>query len=347
MAPGHFSMGPMAAFFGLKGPMITEPERWFFREADPLGFILFARNIDHPVQVKTLVSELKELVGRDDVLILIDQEGGRVQRLKPPIWRQFPAAAKFAQLAAREPSVGEEALFLATRLIAQDLQHLGINVDCLPVLDVPQKDSHNVIGDRALGDDPDSVARLGKIQCQALRAGGVLPVIKHIPGHGRALVDSHFDLPRVQVGLDQLEQVDFAPFRALAGESLAMTAHVVFEAIDPHHPATLSPKVINTIIRQYIGFDGLLMGDDLSMKALGGSFASRTRDSLAAGCDMVLHCNGDMLEMQEVAANCPRLSGPSLARANRIFDNMPKPEAFDRPAALKRLRQVMEPGLWL
>ena len=299
---------PASAILGCSGLVLTDAERRFFAATDPLGFILFARNVDSPAQVAALVASLRETVGRADAPVLIDQEGGRVQRLRPPHWRAAPPGAPFARLAARTRPRAAAALWLNFRLIGRELAALGIDVDCAPVLDVPVPGAHDVIGDRAYGTEPSMVAALGRAAMDGLLDEGVLPVIKHIPGHGRALVDSHLALPVVEASRAELEAEDFPPFRALADAPWAMTAHVVYKAIDPTAPATTSARVIGEVIRGIIGFDGVLVSDDLSMQALGGGFADRTRSALDAGCDLVLHCNGDMAEMTEVAAALHPLS---------------------------------------
>lgn len=334
-------MAVSAAIYGLGGTTLSGEERAFFRDAEPWGFILFQRNCDNPAQIRALVDDLRTLGGRADTPVLIDQEGGRVQRLKPPLWRPAPPAAVFGVLNGRDPGAAREALALNVGLIAAELAALGINVDCLPVLDVPQEGAHDIIGDRAYAKDAAIVAALGRAACEALIAGGILPVIKHIPGHGRALADSHLDLPVVDAPRAALEAIDFAPFRALRDMPLAMTAHVVYTALDAENCATVSPTVITEIIRGQIGFDGLLMSDDLSMKALKGSFEERTRASLAAGCDVVLHCNGDMREMTAIAGVAPPLSGVSAVRADAALARLRVPEAFDVAAAGARLETLM------
>ena len=317
----------MRAFVaGCIGPALTEEERAFFREADPFGFILFRRNIDHPDQVRALTASLREAVGRADAPILIDQEGGRVQRLGPPHWPRYPAGRAYGRVAEDSP----RAAHLGARLMAHDLRDLGITVDCLPVLDVPTPGAHDVIGDRAYGDHPDQVTELGGAAADGLIAGGVLPVVKHIPGHGRAGADSHLALPRVDASLEDLRARDFVPFRALAHLPAAMTAHVVYEAIDPDRPGTVSRRVIQDIVRGEIGFDGLLFTDDLSMKALSGSFRSRTEEAIAAGCDIALHCCGDLDEARGVAEGAPILAGASLRRVEAAMAVIARgPEAFD------------------
>lgn len=312
-------------------------ERSFFAAVDPLGFILFARNCVDPPQVQALVSDLQKTVSRSDVPILIDQEGGRVARLRPPHWREAPAAARFAALARADQAQAEEAARLNARMLAEDLSALGITIDCAPVLDVPQPGAHEVIGDRAVGDTAELSALLGQAWCDGLLAGGVLPVIKHIPGHGRALVDSHVGLPVVTASRAELEQVDFVPFRALRMMPWAMTAHVVFTALDPLSPATTSPTVIQSVIRDTIGFDGVLVSDDICMAALGGQVAVRAAAALHAGCDIVLHCNGKLDEMETVAEVCPPISLQAQDRLRRAESMRRRPEPFDPSAAAARL----------
>ncbi len=302
-----------------------------------MGFILFQRNCETPDQVRALLAELREAVGRGDPPVLIDQEGGRVARLKPPHWPAYPAAAALAALGGER---AREAVRLGARLIADDLAALGITVDCLPVLDIPVPGSDAVIGDRAYGDRPEPVAALGRAACEGLLAGGVLPVLKHIPGHGRGAVDSHLALPRVEAPRAVLEESDFAPFRDLADMPLAMTAHIVYTAFDAERPATLSRRVIDEAIRAGIGFDGMLLTDDLSMRALGGSFAGRAAAALEAGCDLVLHCNGDMAEMTEVAGAVGPLSPAARARLDRAEARRGAAEAIDRPALEARFRAL-------
>ena len=305
---------PRAFVAGCAGPELTDAERAFFRDADPLGFILFRRNVVSPDQVRHLTAALRECVGRADAPVLIDQEGGRVQRMGPPHWPRYPAGRLYGRLADGDATRRRDLAVLGTRLIAADLRAVGITVDCLPVLDVPVPGAHDIIGDGAYADEPDGVAELGRAAAEGLLAGGVLPVVKHIPGHGRAGADSHEALPRVAASLAELRGRDFRPFRAAADLPLGMTAHVVYEAIDPDRPATLSPAVVADIIRGEIGFDGLLLTDDLSMKALSGRFRTRAEQALAAGCDVVLHCNGDLAEMRDVAEGATALGGASLRR---------------------------------
>jgi beta-N-acetylhexosaminidase len=302
---------PRAVILGCTGEELSPEEHRLFRAADPLGFILFRRNCREPAQVRDLVAALREAIGRDDAPILIDQEGGRVARLGPPHWRRYPSAGRLGSLP--DPQAAAAAR-LGARLIADDLRALGITVDCLPVLDLPVSGADPVIGDRAYGSDPGRVAALGRAVCEGLLEGGVLPVIKHIPGHGRALLDSHHACPVVETGADELSHTDFAPFRALAGMPWAMTAHIVYMAIDPTAPATLSERVISQAIRGEIGFDGVLVSDDLSMRALGGEIGERAARALAAGCDLVLHCNGDRREMEAIIAATGPISARTAAR---------------------------------
>jgi beta-N-acetylhexosaminidase len=313
---------------GCSGHELTPDENAFFREAAPWGFILFKRNIDTPSQVRALCRALRETVGREDAPILIDQEGGRVQRMGLPHWPKYPPGRAYGLLHADDPVAQREMARLGARLMAHDLRDVGITVDCLPVLDVPSPGSHDIIGDRAYGRTPESVAVLGRAAAEGLMAGCVLPVIKHMPGHGRAGVDSHLSLPVVEASREELERHDFAPFRMLADMPLAMTAHVVYTALDPDRPATTSPIIVNEIIRGHIGYEGLVMTDDLSMQALSGSFRDRAEAAFAAGCDMGLHCNGQMEEMSGVAEAAPILEGQALRRAE---------------AALLRIRHEPEP----
>jgi beta-N-acetylhexosaminidase len=326
-----------AAILGCAGTTLTAEEVAFFRDVKPWGFILFKRNIADPEQVRALTAALRAAVGRDDAPILIDQEGGRVARLQPPHWRIYPPGRAYGELVANDPLTAREITRLGSRLIAHDLRSIGINVDCVPVLDVPDPQGHEIIGDRAYGDTPEQVATLGRAAAEGLLAGGVLPIIKHIPGHGRALSDSHLELPVVKAKLLELEIRDFAPFRVLSDMPMAMTAHVVYSAIDRNRPATTSKKVIKKIIRESIGFDGLLMSDDLSMKALSGDFKQRAKDSLSAGCDVVLHCNGDMAEMKAVMSGVGRLGKEARRRAQAVMGRLVKvPEPFDVAEARAR-----------
>jgi beta-N-acetylhexosaminidase len=329
-------MDARAVIFGLSGPELLAEERAFFTDSTPWAFILFARNIDSPAQVSRLTADLREMAGRN-VPVLIDQEGGRVARLGPPHWRRWQPVMRLYD--GHDEAAALEATRLRYRIIAEELVALGIDVDCMPLLDVPAPGAHEVIGERALGREPSAVARRGRAVWAGLRAGGVLPVIKHLPGHGRAAVDSHYAVPRVDTPHATLEAVDFAAFRPLADEALGMTAHVVYETIDAENCATLSPKVIE-VIRREIGFEGLLMTDDLSMDALTGSMADRVTGALAAGCDVVLHCNGNMPEMRQVAAHTPPLAACAAARAARAEAERGVVEEIDIAAAEARYTEL-------
>jgi len=302
-----------AAIYGCSGPVLTEDERAFFADTRPWGFILFRRNVDTPDQVRALVASLRDSIDDPSAPVLIDQEGGRVQRLGPPHWPKYPPGEAYLR-AVNDPSSARELVRLGARLMAHDLKDLGINVDCVPVLDVPVPGAHDIIGDRAYAHDPDTVTQLGRAAAEGLLAGGVLPIIKHIPGHGRAFSDSHHDLPVVHADFETLDGWDFAPFKALSDMPMAMTAHVVYAAVDPKRPATTSKKAIR-LMRDHLGFGGLIMSDDLSMKALSGTLTERAEASLKAGCDVVLHCNGDLTEMKAVAKGVGRLKGKARHRA--------------------------------
>ena len=322
-----------ALILGCSGPQLTAKEAAFFRDVQPWGFILFKRNIGTPDAVRALTDALRETVGRADAPVLIDQEGGRVQRMGPPHWPKYPAGARFGRLNGS----GRAMAWLGARLMAHDLASVGINVDCAPMLDVPVEGSDDIIGDRAYASEPDSVAELGRAVAEGLMAGSVLPVIKHIPGHGRATADSHFHLPVIEADAATLEATDFRPFRALADMPLAMSAHVVYAALDPERPATQSRHVIETIIRESIGFDGLLMSDDISMKALRGSYRRRAERAYAAGIDVVLHCNGRMRQMRGVVEAAPLLEGAASRRAKAALARLAGvAEGFDVAEARSR-----------
>jgi beta-N-acetylhexosaminidase len=332
---------PAAAVFGCRGTALSEAERLFFRGVDPLGFILFARNVADPPQLRALVADLRDSVGRADAPVLVDQEGGRVARLRPPHWPARPAAARFGELHQRQGRAAAcAAARLDGRLIAADLAALGIDVLCAPVLDLRVPGAHDiVVGDRAFASDPAIVGELAGSFIDGVTAGGVIPMLKHMPGHGRAVVDSHHELPVVDAPLDVLAENDFVPFRRLAGRGWGITAHIVYRPLDPERPATLSRTVIGGTIRGAIGFDGLLLTDDLSMKALGGSYTERTRRALEAGCDVALHCNGDPEEMRGVADGLRPLSDAALARIAR---SRPAPaEPCDRVALQAELDHLL------
>jgi len=331
---------PLAMICGCSGLVLTPPESAFIRRAQPWGFILFKRNVADRDQLRALTASFRALVGRADAPVLIDQEGGRVQRLGPPHWPAYPSAASFEAAIGDGPGALAAAR-LGARLIAHDLIEAGINVNCAPVLDVARPGASAVIGSRSYSSDPARVAAFGRAVADGLLAGGVAPVVKHMPGHGRATVDSHFDLPVVDASLAELSQHDFAPFAALADLPMAMTAHVVYSAIDPARAATISPTVVREIMRERIGFGGLIMSDDLSMKALGGSFADRALGLFAAGIDVALHCNGDLAEAEAVAGACPRLAGDALRRAEAALARIAHPpEPLDVEAARARLAQA-------
>ncbi|HEY4836225.1 MAG TPA: beta-N-acetylhexosaminidase [Bradyrhizobium sp.] len=335
-------MSTCAFITGVSGPALSPAEREFLRTQRPWGFILFKRNIETPLQIATLVRELRDSIGQPEAPVLIDQEGGRVQRLGPPHWPVYPSGALFGVLYDRDPALGLSAARLSARLIAADLADLGITVDCLPLADMPVAGADAVIGNRAYGTEPKKVAAIGRAVTEGLEQGGVLPVLKHIPGHGRATADTHFRLPEVDTPKTELERTDFAAFHPLADLPMAMTAHVVFSALDPAHPATTSATIIQQVIRGVIGFQGLLMSDDVSMNALSGSIAERTRAIFAAGCDVVLHCNGKLDEMREVAAETPELAGLAFDRARRALASRKVPQAFDRVRARAELDALLE-----
>jgi beta-N-acetylhexosaminidase len=305
-------------FLGLAGTELGEAERSFFGGLDPAGYILFRRNVADPAQLRALTDSLRALAGRDDLPILIDQEGGRVARMQPPHWPAFPAGELFDRLYEIAPMTAIEAARHNAQALGRLLGEAGINVDCLPLLDVRQPGAHDIIGDRALGSEPLRVAAMGRAVIEGLRAGGAVAVVKHVPGHGRAMADSHVELPVVDADAAALE-TDLAPFIALGDAPMAMTAHVVYRAWDAERCATLSPKVIGEIIRGRIGFDGLLMSDDLGMHALSGSFAERAAGAIAAGCDIALHCSGDMGEMEAIAGAVGTIGEQARARLDRAM----------------------------
>jgi beta-N-acetylhexosaminidase len=330
------------AIYGCAGTDLSGEERAFFAETQPWGFILFARNIVDREQTRRLVDALRATVKDPKAPVLIDQEGGRVARLKPPQWKDRPPAARFGALHGVDVEAAREAAYLNARLIAHDLCELGINVDCTPVLDVPVEGANDVIGDRAFSHEPAVVVDLGRKVIEGMVDGGVLPVMKHAPGHGRAMADSHLELPRVSTPREELSMIDFVPFRGLADCPLAMTAHVVYEAIDAKRPATTSPRVVREIIRTEMGFDGLLMSDDLSMKALDGPLAKRAKAAQFAGVDVVLHCNGSLDEMREVASEVKPLEEAPLKRANFALAHLVAPEEFDVAAGEARLAELLK-----
>src|SRR3954453_7772747 len=334
-------MSSRAFITGVSGLELSAAERAFIRGERPWGFILFKRNVETPGQVSDLVDELRNCLGEADAPVLIDQEGGRVARLAPPHWPVYPPGTTFGALDDLDKALGLRAARLSARLIAADLIDLGVSVDCLPLADVPVAGADAVIGARAYGTEPGKVAAIARAVTDGLEQGGVLPVLKHIPGHGRATADTHFELPVVGTPREELERTDFAAFRPLAGLPMAMTAHVVFSALDSAQPATTSATIIEQVIRGHIGFQGLLMSDDVSMKALAGSIGERSRAIVAAGCDMVLHCNGNLDEMRAVAHEAPLLSGLALDRAKRALASRKPPRPLDRVAARAELDELI------
>ena len=320
---------------------LSGAELAFFAKHRPWGLILFKRNCDNPEQIKQLINQFRSAVGRKDAPVFIDQEGGRVQRLGPPHWPKYPAVSAFGRLYDRSPLLALRVARSVGHLMASNLYELGITSSCLPVLDLPQPDSHAVIGDRAYSEKQGVIIALARSHVAGLMEGGILPVMKHIPGHGRAQVDSHHDLPVVNASRLDLESHDFPPFAALADLPMAMTAHVIYSAIDNANPATTSRKIIRDVIRKVIGFNGLLMSDDLSMKALRGSFQEKVEQSLHAGCDVVLHCNGILDEMEQVAEATPVLVGRSLRRAKQALKQRRKPVPFDEKQANHDMQAVL------
>ena len=335
---------PIGAFIsGCLGLALSPAERALFARTNPFGLILFRRNCQTPEQLKSLTDDFRAAVGRRNAPVFVDQEGGRVQRLGPPsnAWRHYPPARAYGEAYGRDPLSALRSARNVGRLMAEDLIAAGITANCVPVLDVPQPGAHEIIGSRAYSDSIEQIMALARAHAAGFADGGVLPVVKHIPGHGRARADSHLELPVVDATRAELEAVDFPPFAAMADAPMAMTAHVVFTALDKAAPATLSKKVISTVIRKQIGFRGLLMTDDLSMKALSGSYAEKTSRALAAGCDIVLHCNGEMDQMAEVAEAAGALKGKALARARAALKTARKPQPFDRKLALKDLEALL------
>ncbi len=326
---------------GCAGVALDDGERRLMADADPAGFILFKRNCESPAQTRALIESLREAVGRPDAPVLVDQEGGRVVRLGSPHWREPPAPATLGALAAIDETAGVRAAWLNARLVAADLHALGFSINCVPVLDLRYAGASRVVGDRSLGADPRPVARLGRAIADGMLAGGIVPAVKHLPGHGRAEADSHAVLPHVDAPLDALRARDFVPFRTLRDVPVGLTAHVCYAALDPERPGTLSPEVIARAVRGDIGFDGLLVTDDLSMGALTGSVGARAAAALAAGCDLALHCNGKREEMEDVAAAVPPLAGRALERFERMLAARRQPQAFDDAEGLRELDALL------
>ena len=325
---------------GCAGTSLSDDERAFFAETRPCGLILFARNCQSVSQLRTITEDFRDAVESDAALVLIDQEGGRVQRLRPPQWRQMPPARVYGDLYLYDPEGARAAAFAGGRLIAAELREAGITVNCTPVLDVPEAGSHDIIGDRAFSFDPGVVSNLARAVVEGTLAGGVLPVIKHIPGHGRAMADSHLSLPRIDASAEELIEVDFRPFMALCHAPLAMTAHVLLTAFDEERPASTSPVIMGEVIRELIGLTGLVMSDDIGMQALGGPFAERAAAVIDAGCDVALHCSGELAEMREVASAVPPLEGESAERFARAIAELGEPQAFDADQALVLVREA-------
>ena len=338
-------MGSYSFISGCAGLALSEAERHFFRAAQPWGLILFARNIDRPEQVRALVKQFRDEVGWN-APVFVDQEGGRVQRLRSPHWTEFPPARTYGELYDRDKDKGIAAAYLGAALMGSELIALGINVDCLPVLDLLFPAAHQVIGKRSYGSDPQTVASLGRAAAFGLMDVGVLPVMKHMPGHGRTSVDTHETLPTVTASLEELRATDFKPFEALADLPLGMTGHLIFSALDPARPATLSKTIISHVIRGEIGFAGALISDDMSMGALSGSLTERCAQILNAGCDLVLHCNGTLSEMEEVAANLPALAGEPLRRTDLALEALGQTPGFDVAEGRRRYADLMQDMEW-
>lgn len=336
-------MSSLGVIFGLSGPRLTAAESAFFRDADPWAFILFKRNVETPQQVKNLTQSLRECVGRD-CLIFVDQEGGRVQRLGPPHWNAYPSGSKFAALYQDSPRNAKRAAYLNYRLLAADLRDVGITANCAPVLDMPLPNADPIISDRAYGIQTQQVVEIAHAVIAGLMSSGVAPVIKHIPGHGRATVDSHLELPVIDTDLRTLEATDLAPFKALNDTPMAMTAHAVFTAAHAKTPVTIDRGSMHFLVRQSIGFDGLVMSDDLDMKALSGSLTQLTRSALAAGCDIALQCSGKLPDMVKVAKGAKALSGTALRRAHVAQNSADNPQDFDRDEARNELSGLMSMG---
>ena len=329
-----------AAIFDTEGPVMTAEEKVFFRDVNPYGFILFARHCDSPESVKRQISELKSLLGRDRLPVLIDQEGGRVARLRPPHWPKYPPAKIFADMARFDRDKAHRATYLNARLIAHDLFSLGITVDCAPLADLPIEGAHDIIGDRAFGREPEQVIFLARAMAMGLMEGGIVPILKHIPGHGRAFTDSHHELPVVTESLEVLRATDFVPFKALSNLPMAMTAHVHYTAIDDQHMATQSKKAID-LIRGELGFKGLLMSDDISMKAMDGDLEHRANTALAAGCDVVLHCNSSFAEKLEAMRGVGTMTGVSLERGIKAMNSVKPPKTFDPDQTRSALDELL------
>ncbi|MGB0576854.1 MAG: beta-N-acetylhexosaminidase [Alphaproteobacteria bacterium] len=336
---------PVAVIFGCIDTALTEAEIELFAECNPFGLILFEHNCVDPTQLKALITQFQETVGREDAPILIDQEGGRVTRMKPPHWRHPPPARVFPEIAVKDREAGKRAAYLNARLIGRELASVGINVDCLPVLDIPVVGAHEIIGDRALGREAEMIAELGRSLAEGIIAEGVLPIIKHIPGHGRAKSDSHKELPIVDTPRDELESTDFVPFELMSAMPWAMTAHVVYTAIDAERAATISPVIIDEVIREKIGFEGLLLSDDIGMEALSGTKGERANRILTAGCDLALECSGKIEDMIEVASIIPKMTEVALNRAataEKMRQDQKLNDGLSSEDALKELEDILD-----
>lgn len=331
-----------SVIFSCEGTVLTAAEKAFFESEKPFGFILFARNIDTPDQVRTLISDLRACVGWSDAPVLVDQEGGRVQRLRAPHWFNAPSFGKIATLYERDNAAGRRAAEITTRLIAADLLSTGFSVNCSPCLDLGLPQTSAVIGDRSFGGDPDQVVALSQVVADTYMACGIMPVIKHIPGHGRGTVDSHLELPVVSASHQDLAASDFGPFKQMRHIPWGMTAHIVYEALDPEYPATQSKRMVEEIIRGEIGFDGLLLTDDLNMQALKGSLADRAQRAISAGVDIVLHCSGKLPEMKEVVGACPALTLDAVRRIEAGASQIKDPVSFDVAGLKNELADLVE-----
>ena len=333
-----------AVILTCSGLELTKDECDVFREIDPFGFILFANNIENAEQVKELTDSLRSCIKREGAPILIDQEGGRVTRLNQPEWRKVPPAKAFGSLVQEKNlDIAKRASWINGRLIANDLFQLGINVNCAPVLDLTISGAHDVIGDRSFGGSPDVVVPLARAFARGLIAGGVLPMIKHVPGHGRAMADSHKELPRIDLPREELEKTDFMPFKGLSDMPMAMTAHILFPQLDPEQPATTSSLIISEIVRGYIGFKGLIISDDVTMSALSGSYRARASATRSAGCDVVLHCSSDITQMKEIAEGSGQMSSESIARFAQAREIVPDSvEKANSSKLIEELAELME-----
>jgi len=325
---------------GVAGPQLGAEEKDFVKDQQPCGLILFDRNIEDRDQLKGLIGDYKEAVGSDHQMILIDQEGGRIQRMREPHWNKWPAGARYGELYREDPAAARLAAVLVYQMMAVELVDVGINVNCVPLLDIPVSGAHDIIGDRALSTDIQAIIELGRSVAKGNLLGGVLPVVKHIPGHGRAMADSHVKLPTIEASRTELEKTDFTTFKALNDLPLAMTGHLLMTDLDPLHNVSVSPTIIKDIIRGAIGFDGLLMSDDLSMEALSGTIGERGRDVVAAGCDVALYCKGVLAQMVDVAQSVPVLEGKALERFDQAMGLIHPPEAFDEQQAMSLLARL-------